>query len=93
MVDALVEEVAERLAATHSDGALLAYRAGAAHNYWDQLARAAIALVGERCALAINEARTKPIHSASVEYVNGVRLGHDRSITAIRSLTGATNDG
>ncbi len=40
----------------------------------------------EGCIRAIEAARSKPINSASVEYVDGVSSGHSRSIAAIRAL-------
>lgn len=39
------------------------------------------------CLGAVEAAREKAIHSRSVDYVNGVREGHARSIRAIRALT------
>ena len=39
------------------------------------------------CLGAVEAAREKAIHSRSVDYINGVREGHARSIRAIRALT------
>lgn len=39
------------------------------------------------CLGAVEAAREKAIHSRSVDYINGVREGHARSIRAIEALT------
>lgn len=44
----------------------------------------------EEAIAAIEQARPAPIHSASVEYVDGVRHGSNRAVAALRSL--ATTD-
>jgi len=41
----------------------------------------------EACIAAVEKARSDVIHSGSVDYVNGVSLGHSRAIAAIRSLS------
>ncbi len=74
ITDAELEALAEALAVQ----LLVAIYASPAPSYADAI---------RDCLGAVEAAREKAIHSRSVDYVNGVREGHARSIRAIRALT------